>query len=217
MIKKIIALVKHEIAIELRNQYSFFGVLLYVAATTFLLYLAIENPDKKVWTGLYWIILLFASVNAIAKSFLQISKGRLLYYYTISNAATFIIAKIIYNLILMFFIGIVHFVLIQLFLGNPIVNSSIFLFSSLLGILCFGVLFTLLSAIAAKANQNAALVAILGFPLVLPLLLILIKVSNAAIATNLSNYPTVEIAILSGYFLLLLILSVVLYPFLWKD
>ncbi len=217
MINKIAALIKQEVTIELRNQYSFFGVLLYVAATTFLLYISIENPEAKVWSGLYWVILLFASVNAIAKSFLQISKGRMLYYYTISNASAFIIGKIIYNAGLMMAICILNWCLVQLFLGNPVQHSGLFFGVTILGALCFSILFTLLSSLAAKANQNAALVAILGFPLVLPLLLILNKITKAAITVSITNYPTADLVILGGYLILLIILSIVLFPFLWKD
>ena len=44
-------------------------MLLYVGATIFVLYMTIENPDTEVWNGLFWIIQLFISINAVAKSF----------------------------------------------------------------------------------------------------------------------------------------------------
>jgi heme exporter protein B len=217
MLKRVITLLKKEVLIELRLQYSFYGVLLYVASTTFVLYLSINQPEKQVWVGLFWVILLFASVTAIAKSFLQESRGRMLYYYTICSAQEFIIAKLIFNALLMVIISLLSWLLVQLLLGSPVVKPWLFLFTTILGSISLGLLFTLLSAIAAKANQNAALMAILGFPLMIPLLLILIKLSNVALSVSNIYFPIDLIGILLGYNILIIMLSNILFPFIWKD
>jgi heme exporter protein B len=217
MLKRIFALLKKEILIELRLQYSFFGILLYVASTTFLLFLAVSKPEKNIWIGLFWILLLFACVNAVAKSFLQESKGRMLYFYSITPAAEFIIAKLIFNALLMSIICLLSLALTQLFLGNPIIKPGLFLLITLLGSISFGLLFTLLSAIAAKAQQNAALIAILGFPLIVPLLLVLIKLSQIALSVTDTVFPVALVSILLGYNILIVMLSLVLYPFIWKE
>lgn len=215
--KTIIALLKKEIQLELRQQYAFWGVLIYVASTTFLLFLAVSKPDKHVWIGLYWIILLFASVNAIAKSFLAESKGRMFYYYTLTSAVHFIISKLIFNAGLMLLIAVLSWSLVQVLLGSPIQQPFLFLTITFLGSVSFGLLFTLLSAIAAKAQQNAALMAILGFPLIIPLLLILIKLSNATLNVGTTIFPFTLLAILGAYNVLIILLSCILYPFIWKE
>jgi heme exporter protein B len=76
----IIALIKKDLLLEIRQQYTFYGILLYVASTIFVLYLAMNQPEEKVWNGLFWMIQLFICVNAVAKSFLQESQGRMLYF-----------------------------------------------------------------------------------------------------------------------------------------
>ena len=68
MTKTIFALLKKDLLLELRQQHSFYGILLYVASTIFVLYLSINNPEGEVWNGLFWIIQLFVCVNAVAKS-----------------------------------------------------------------------------------------------------------------------------------------------------
>src|ERR1700741_3558497 len=101
MLKPIYTLLKKDLLLELRQQHSFYGILLYVASTTFVLYLSVNKPTSDVWNGLFWIIQLFVCVNAVAKSFLQESRGRMLYFYSITNTGAFIIAKLLYNIILM--------------------------------------------------------------------------------------------------------------------
>src|SRR6476646_2554802 len=95
--KHILTLIKKDLLLEIRQQYSFYGVLLYVASTIFVLYLAMGQPDANVWNGLFWMIQLFVCVNAVAKSFLSESRGRMLYFYSIAGGKQFIIAKLIFN------------------------------------------------------------------------------------------------------------------------
>ena len=123
MTKTIFALLKKDLLLELRQQHSFYGILLYVASTIFVLYLSINNPEGEVWNGLFWIIQLFVCVNAVAKSFLQESRGRMLYFYTISGAKAFIIAKLIYNIILMLIMSLLSLGLFFILLKN-LGNSS---------------------------------------------------------------------------------------------
>ena len=80
--KRLFTLIKKDLLLEVRQQYSFYGILLYVVATIFVLYMTIQEPEAKVWNGLFWVIQLFICINAVAKSFLQESRGRMLYFYS---------------------------------------------------------------------------------------------------------------------------------------
>ena len=77
----ILALVRKELLLETRQQYTLYGIFLYVASTIFVVYLSMGQPEDKVWNGLFWVIQLFVCVNAVAKSFLAESRGRMLYFY----------------------------------------------------------------------------------------------------------------------------------------
>ena len=77
--------------------------------------------------------------------------------------------------------------------------------------------FTFLAAIAARAQQSAALMAILGFPLVIPQLLLLSKISNIAFAEVIQGGLAGMIGVLAGLDVMLVALSLILFPFLWKD
>jgi heme exporter protein B len=80
-LNNIYTLLKKDILIEFRQQYTFFGVLLYIASTTFVIYLSMGQPEDKVWNGLFWVILLFICINAVARSFIQEGRGRMLLYH----------------------------------------------------------------------------------------------------------------------------------------
>lgn len=214
----IVALIKKDIKLEMRQQYTLYGILLYVASTVFTLYMAMGQPeDEKIWNGLFWIIQLFICVNAVAKSFLQESKGRMLYFYSIAGAKDFIISKLVFNAMLMIVMSIVSLLLFTIMLGNPLERGWQFA-----GIVCLGgsslsLVFTFLAAISAKAQNNAPMMAILGFPLIIPQIMVLMKISNIAFSDVLQAGLGQMIALLIGLDVLVIALAIVLFPFLWKD
>lgn len=211
----ILALYKKDLLLEIRQQYSFYGVLLYIAATIFVLYMAIENAESNVWNGLFWVIQLFISINAVAKSFLQESRGRMLYFYSIAGPRDFVLAKLLFNSLLMLVMSLLSLALFSLFLGSPVKKAGSFIGLVLLGGWSLSLVFTFLAAIAAKAQQNAAIMAILGFPIIIPQLLLLMRVSTAAFNEN--SIPITTVLLLVALDLMVILLSVILFPFLWKD
>jgi heme exporter protein B len=216
--KKIFALLKKDILLELRQQHTIYGILLYIASTVYVLYLSMDKPDAAIWNSLFWVIQLFICVNAVAKSFLQESKGRMLYFYTITSPAQFIIAKILYNIFLMMLMSMVGLLLFYFFLGSPVANAWQFTGIVLLGGISISLVFTLMSAIAAKAQNNAALMAIMGFPVILPQLLLLMKLSKAAFAEVFQQGAVLKLtAMVAGLDMLVIIMAVILFPYLWKE
>jgi heme exporter protein B len=218
MMKSVMALLRKDVLLELRQQHTLYGILLYIASTIFVLYLAIDEIEANVWNGLFWVIQLFVCVNAVAKSFLQESRGKMLYFFSIVSPVEFIIAKIIYNIGLMIGMSLVSLLLYSFFLSSPVSNALQFTGIVVLGGASISLVFTLMSAIAAKANQNAALVAILGFPVILPLLLLLMRLSKAAFNEIFRDGALLQLSgLIVGLDALIVAMAVILFPYLWKE
>jgi heme exporter protein B len=217
MIKQTLTLVKKDLLLELRQKYAFYGVLLYIVSTVFVINLMISKPDEKIWNALFWVVQLFVSVNAIAKSFLQENRGRLLYYYSVVHPRSFIVAKLIYNIILMSVMSLITIICCVIFMGNPVINFGYFLGVVMLGGISLSLLFTMLAAIAAQANQNAALMAIMGFPIILPLLMLLSSIARSSFIIVYQPGLPKMFLMLGSMDVLIIALSLVLFPFLWKD
>jgi heme exporter protein B len=215
-LKPVLTLFKKELVLEVRQQYSFYGILLYMGATIFVLFLAIQEPEKEIWNGLFWVIQLFICINAVAKSFMQESRARMLYFYTISSPAHFMVAKLLFNSLLMLLMTLISLVLFFAFIGNPVQKMLPFIGLSLLGGFSLSMVFTFLAAIAAKARQNAAIMAVLGFPLIVPQLMLLMKLSAAAFSTT-QGFEWSDVLLLIALDFLVGLLSVILFPFLWRD
>lgn len=216
--QKIATLFKKDLLLEIRQQYTFYGILLYIACTVYILFLAINEPDASVWNALFWVNMLFISINAVAKSFLQESRGRMLYYYSIVSPQEFILAKLLYNVMLMLVMSLLSLLTFSFFLGAPFLHALQFTGITILGGVSMSLVFTLLAAIASRANQNAAIMVIMGFPVIIPQLLLLIRISKAAFGEVFKDGAVLQMVfLLGGLDVLVLALCMILFPFLWKD
>jgi heme exporter protein B len=213
----ILALIRKDLLLETRQQYTLYGIFLYVASTIFVVYLSMGQPEDKVWNGLFWVIQLFVCVNAVAKSFLAESRGKMLYFYSIAGARDFVLSKLIFNAILMLVMSCLSLAIFTVLLGNPIEYGWRFLGIVCLGGISLSLVFTFLAAIAAKAQQQAALMAIMGFPIIIPQLLILMKISTAAFSAVIQAGLWQMVLMLVGLDILVIALAIILFPFLWKD
>lgn len=217
LLRQIVVLIKKEFLLEWRQKHTLFGVLLYVSCTVFVIYMMAGQPESRIWNALFWIAQLFVTVNTVAKGFLQEGESRLRYYHVLVPPVWYMLSKMIYNLILMLSMALISLLLFNVLLGNPVINFGVFLGVSCLGAASLSLLFTFLSAIAAQARQNAALMAILGFPIAIPLLMILSRLSLTAIAPVLQEGWWGMIGLMAGMSVLIIGLASILFPFLWKE
>jgi heme exporter protein B len=210
-------LIRKEIVLEWRSKYAFNGILLYVISTVFVCYLAFKSIEPITWNALFWIIMLFASINAITKSFIQESSGRQLFYYTLASPQAIILSKIIYNIMLMLLLSSIALGFYMIVFKNPIGDPFFYLLAVLLGSISFASVFTLVSGIASKAQNSGALMAVLSFPVIIPLLVVLIKFSKNAMDGLDRSVSMNEIGVLIAINIIVITGSLLLFPFLWRD
>lgn len=221
LFKEILYLIQKDLVLEWRQKYALNGMLLYVGSVVFICYLSFGmRPNilvAPVWNAMLWIILLFVSVNAIAKSFMQENRGRLLYFYSIVSPQGIILAKIIYNTLLMLLLAIICFVFYGFVLGNPVEDVPMFLLSILLGAVGFSTSLTMISSIASKAANSSTLMAILSFPVIVPMLLMLIKMSKNALDGLDRSASLDELLTLLAINMIVITVSYILFPYLWRS
>lgn len=220
-LNEIKTLIWKEVTLEWRQKYALSGMLLYVVSTVFVCYLSFNLRRNQltpiVWNTLFWIILLFTAVNAIAKSFSQERHGRLLYYYNLCSPQAIIISKIIYNSLVMAVLSVLGFVFYAFVMGNPIQDNGLFSICILLASTGFASVLTLIAGIASKADNSATLMAVLSFPIILPMLLMTIRLAKNAMDGLDWSVSTDEITTLLSIDLIVITLSYLLFPYLWRS
>ncbi len=217
MLKELKTLLWKDLKLEWRKRHALNGLLLYVVLMVVLVYLSFEKVDFVTWNALLWLILLFSSINAVAKSFLGESPARHLYYYHVARPQAVILSKIIYNLFLMLLIAGIALGVYSLVLGFPVLYPLRYFAALFLGASGFATLFTMLAAMASRAENSAALMAILSFPLFIPMLVILLTVSRAGLVPMEGSVILQNFALLFLLELVIVGISLLLFPYIWRD
>ncbi|WP_317172662.1 heme exporter protein CcmB [Hymenobacter polaris] len=223
LLAEIWLLLLKDLRLEWRQRTALGGLLLYVGGTVYVSYLSFSfrggAPPAPAWNALFWVILLFAALGAAGRGLAQESAGLRLYYYTVARPEAVILAKIAYNFLLLLALALPALLLYSLLLGNPVQDEPLYVASIALGALSLATSLTLVAGIAARAGQagGGTLLAVLGLPVLVPVLLLLIKVSKNALdglARDASQGPIVALLALN---LIVVAVSYLLFPFLWRS
>ncbi|MCB0765399.1 MAG: heme exporter protein CcmB [Flavobacteriales bacterium] len=215
------SLIRLELALDMRQKAAWGGMLLYVVSAVYVSFLAVKGGlGTATWNALFWIILLFTAFNALARSFQREDGGRQLYLHTLVDPRSVVLARSAYNAMTMVLLSLLSLLFFTLFLGDQAMEQAelgLFLLSVILGGIGFAAVLTLVSAIAARAGNGIGLMAILGFPIVLPMLLAVMRASKLSL-------DGVGWNITGTYFGGLILLDVItvtlawlLFPYLWRD
>lgn len=212
-------LIKKEFLLEFRQKSTLGGVLVYVIGTIFVSALCFKGRlDKPTWNALFWVITLFTSVTISGKSFLKETGGQALYNYLYYQPRQFIVAKILYNMVFMLCLSFITFFFYAFFIKNEVENLSLFFIVLILASSGLAGILSLMSAISSKASGNFAIMSILSFPVIMPLILVVIRLSKQAVdGLEWAGVGLDFIVILIALNVLTLALSFLLFPYLWRD
>ncbi len=214
-------LIVKEFQLELRRKPVLSGLGLYLFSIVFICYLTFSLRQNLitplVWSALFWITMLFTGINTVAKSFIGERKGRDIYYYSIANPGSIIISKIIYNFLLCLFMSLAGLLLFLLFLGNPVRDQFLFSIVVVLTSLGFATSLTLLSSIASKTSSSHIIMAVLGFPLVISILLLAVRITKNCLDGLDWSVSWSGILTLAAINCLVTAVSYLLFPYIWRS
>ena len=219
MLKKIFIIIKKDLKIDISQGHMFFSVALYLISSIFVVYLSFGSlgiKDLNTWVSLFWVIILFGAITSISKSFLYESKNRNYYYYFLFTPTELIFSKLIYNFIFLSLLCFVAFGFYSLLVGNFIKSISFFSLFLFVGAFSISNCLTLISAISNQVRNNSAIMSVLSFPIILPILLILINISKISVSYFSWNLVEDDIYLLILLNIIVLVLSKILFSFLWR-
>lgn len=205
-----------EIKTEWRNRYAINGILVQLVSAVFITNLCFQSLKPMTWNALFWVIVLFSAVNAIARSFIQEREGRLLYFHSLVNPLAVLYSKMLFNTLLSITITLLTLLLFSLFLDKPTwdlwrYTALIVLFS-----IGLGVLFTTISAIASKTKAGGIIMPLLSFPLIIPMIVVAVAGGVMVVAGDHTNFLQ-NASILLLIDVMITVLASVMFKFLWQN
>lgn len=196
-------------------------MLVFALATVLLVWFALSGRPvaPHVQAALLWVILLFAAALGLGRVFVQEDeRGTLLFLRLHADPTGVYVGKLLFNLLLVTLIGGVACAAFVVVLGVEVVEVRLFLLVLVLGAAGLAAATTLLAALIARASHSGALLPVLLFPLLVPLLLSGTRLTRAALDGGLGWMGSTDALVtLATYPLALVAASVLLFDFVWYD
>ena len=207
-----------ELRLEFRQRVSLAGVLLFVAGVAYLFSLAFGALEPRLWNALFWVVLLFGAVNGLAGAFRRELTYRYAYYHQLAAPLELYAAKAAANTLLLLVVGLLAWGALGLLFGNPVRDAGLFALALGLGSLGLALTLTFLAALAGRVRSGGTgLVAILAFPVVVPLLLTTVKLGAVATRVVAQTSTAKDVGLLGGVVALSLGLALLLVPAVWRE
>ena len=215
------SLILKELRTEIRRQSAVSALAIYVFSSVFICYTALSvragNLDPLTWSALFWLIILFSSFGIVGKSFLGERKGILIYYHNLISPRALIMAKMAYASVLTLLLTTVGWIVFATLMGDALTDHLLFAAALVLGSAGFGASLTLLSAIASRADNSSVLMAVLGFPVILSILVMCIRVTKNCIDGLGLDASQDELLTLAAIDSISAAASYLLFPYIWRS
>ncbi|MEM9930981.1 MAG: heme exporter protein CcmB [Bacteroidota bacterium] len=216
-LRQIALLLGWELKAEWRNKYALGSVLLYVVATTVVIYFAVQQFSPMTFNALFWVVLFFGATVASGRSFLREGGKRHFYFYTLATPEALLLSKFLYNTLIILTVSFLTWALLGFFTAANFVDApGYFILALLLGSTGLSAILTFVAAIAARAGGSGTLMAVLSFPLIIPLLYLLVNAGGFAVGLT-SGQETSYLLLAIAIDLLALAAALILFPFVWRD
>lgn len=217
MAKQTLFMLGNEISGDMKRPTVPMAAGLQVFSLALLCYLSNPTIGSKTWNSLFWLTVIFSTLQAVSKTFISVSRSRWIYLNQLASPAAIILSRVLYAWIIMFILCLLDLAVFAFFMNSPVEHVGHYLGFILLVSGGLGTVFTMISAIASKTTQPAFLVPVLSLPVILPLLLVGVQGSVKCLNPVLVPSANNDLLLLAALDLLVLVLAGVLFNPLWKE
>lgn len=219
-IKSSLTILTKEILQEFRTRFVINTVLAFVFASLFVVLFSVKaeelSPTPR--AGLIWIIIIFAALTSLARIYVQETDRNTLDLLRLHSSASIVfIGKWLYNSLFLFPVAILTCFLYILMLDITIQSWPILMLTFFLGAMGMSSVSTFMALIVSQANRRGTLFSVITLPLLVPLIVLLVKLTKVAFIEGDFNLITQELMALIGYNGVMFTISILLADFIWED
>ena len=206
---------------ELRTRYAINALAMFILVTISVILFSVgqEKMSEYLTGGLLWVVIFFSAMSGLSRAFVsEEERGTMLTLQLIASADTIFTGKMLFNLVLVFLMNTVIAILYSMLFNTFIINNTaLFILAFIIGNIGIAVSSTVIAAIIAKANTKGTLYPVLSFPILLPLILVLLQLTKFSIDGKSISESYAELMVLVSYDVIMLTASYLLFEFINKD
>lgn len=216
-----IAVFQKDIRLELRSRFALNALGLFIAASILIVRFALGNADisPETQSALLWIVILFAAVVGLGRAFvMEQERGTALLLKLTLPPTPIYIGKLTFNIALTLVLNLAAMLVFWVLLSPTVYTWSMLFLALILGAIGLAAALTLLSAIIAHTASSGPLLAVLSFPILIPLLFSVVEITQEALSpTSTWSSVSSDMVALFGYAGLMITASILLFDYVWND
>ena len=220
LVSKSMAVFAKDVRLELRTRYALNAILMFAVTTLAAVSFSVGQSGlpPKLLAALFWIVMLFSAMSGLAQAFIREEEvGTALTLKLMSDPDPVYIGKLLFNFSLLTVMAALITPIFFIFTDAPASGIATFILVLALGVIGLCSATTLVAAIIAKASVKGALFAVLSFPILMPLLLVLVSATEKVLDGGAIGDIATEIQFLVAYGVVMVTGSVLLFKFVWQE
>lgn len=214
------SLVWKDLVEEFRTRYAFNTLLMFALTTLVMVSFAagVYALTPGLHAAFIWIIIFFSAMSGIARTFVKEEERGTAQALRLSAPPGLIFTgKFLFNFMLIGILAVLILPLYHVMMAPPPHGTGMVLAVLFLGVLALSGATTTLAAIVARAGGRNALLPILSFPVLLPILVAAINATAAAMGGGEWSDVQGEIQFLLSYSVVIITASMLLFGYVWND
>ena len=215
------AVFEKDVRLELRSRYAINSLLMFVLSSMPLILFALDrgNIGMREQSALLWIIILFSAAVGLGRSFIsEQERGTVMLLQLNTRPSMVYTGKLLFNTLLILGVNLTALVAFMFFLQLSVKIPGLLFVTLLLGAIGLAGATTLLAAMIARSSNQGALLPVLLFPILIPLLISVVHATQIALDENSTwNEASEDLKVLIGFAGVTITSSVLLFDYIWND
>jgi heme exporter protein B len=217
---KVLALLAKDLRAEFRTRYALSAVFLFALTTLAAVSVSLGagGLPAAYLAVLFWVILFFSALSGLAQSFIKEAETKTAVTLQLATSEDVVyFGKWGFNLLLLLGLEVFLVPLFLVLLNVEVYQWWLFVTVIFLGSAGLVSSTTLIASVVAVAGVRGALFSVLSLPVLLPLLVPLVQVTEKCLTPGVMTPGTAELRILAAYAGIALTGGWLLFPFVWRE
>jgi heme exporter protein B len=210
-----------DVSVEVRERTGISSLMLFAVTSLVVVGFALTGGDldTSVASALLWVVLFFATFSGLGHSFaVEEETGSAMLLRLAARPEAVLAGKCLANLLVLSLVSVVAVPLFLAITGLSIPAPSRLTAVVISGIVALSASATVTAAVVAKARARGVLFGALGFPIVMPLLIMAVVATRHAVSGFADDWSWVrDVGGLIAYAVMVVAASVLIFPTVWET
>ncbi len=211
----LIAQIKHDFLIEYRSWPQTLALILFMWTIAYVIYRIRPEISAQEFNFVFWIFLLIISINVAIRGDSHAGQSERLLLYTLVSPAVVLTSRMIFNVFYLIVVALTFYASMLLFFYPQIEFLPEYVVVICVGAGAIGSVLAFIAAISRHVQGQNTATSVLSIPLLIPVTILLNSIGGNLIMSN--QLQGSKYVALSGITLLSIALSMLLFPYIWRE